>query len=126
MKKTTDRTLLYIGISLFAIFLGIVSISVINRVKSGSSEVRARASATAGVKYIGSVVANNPDSGTVIVTDVQPYNNLTLNFGQWTVSPPSGYNYATYPVGTNITMTVDPKTFAIDKRTFTAKEIRKK
>lgn len=118
--------MILIFISVGVIFLGIIITGFINRSKSGSADIRARATAPVGLEYFGVVSETNADMNAIVVTNLQPHNNDTVNFGSWIVTPPGGFNFSDFTVGTKVSIKVDPKTFLIEKHTVVAKEISKR
>lgn len=123
MNKKSNTSLILIALSALLIVGGIVITSFINNNQSGSSDIRAKAGQESGVRYQAVVSDINQDEGIVIVDSVTPYDNPGNNFGQWSVIPPSGYNFASMPIGTTVILTIDGKTFNITTHTMTAKKI---
>jgi len=126
MDKKNNTSLILIAISALLILGGIVITTIINNAQSNSTDIRAKASPETGVKYQAVVSEVNQDAGVITVSNVQPYNNPSNNFGQWNVTPPSGFNFASTPAGSEVIITVDSKTFNITTHTMTAKAMVRK
>lgn len=126
MKKKSDHTMLFIFISIAIVLSGIVITSLINSSKTEGEDIRARASTSNGLTYFATVSETNRDMNAIVVTSLMPHNNDKVNFGTWIVTPPGGFNFSDFTVGTKVALKVDPKTFLIDKHTLVAKEITKR
>jgi len=101
-------------------------VAILNKTApSGSStDVRARAGTQYTLKLIGVVNSVNETKGTVEVTGVQFADTnragAPQNLGDWTVTAPTGFNFASVTPGTAITMGIDVNTFNIATHTVTA------
>lgn len=118
--------MLFIFVSVGIIFLGIVITSILNRNSGTGVDIRARATESTGLEYFGAISETSADLNAIVVINLQPHDNMDVNFGTWIVTPPGGFNFSEYTVGTNISLKVDPETFMIDKHTVVAKEIEKR
>jgi len=123
LKNKKDQTYLFVGISVGIIFLGILASNIIDRTKP--ADFRAAAGTETGVSYVGVLLESNQGNGTITLGNVYPKSNPKLNYGEWTVTAPSGYNFAEISPGTFAEVTADPKSVYIDKRVMTAKKIVK-
>ena len=122
-KHKKDNTFLYIISTVTFIFLGIILTTVINKTKS--SDVRAKASATAGIEA--TAVVSSVDSETnAIKVDELTFASSKTNLGSWTITPPSSFLLSSIIVGNAIKLTIDPTHFDIQTHTLTAKKIQKK
>ena len=118
-----DNTFLYIISTVTFLFLGIILTSVINKTKS--SDVRAKASATAGIEATAVITSVDSETNTIKV-DGLTFASSKTSLGSWTITPPSSFLFSSIIVGNNIALKIDPAHFDIQNHTLTAKEIKKK
>jgi len=127
MKETPakkDNSFLYIISTITFIFLGIILSSVINQSKS--KDVRARASAISGVAATGVISEIKSDTNVVIVNNLAFASSPQSSMGSWIVTPPTTFKLDSISVGNAVSILIEPSSLAIEKHTFTAKEIKKK
>lgn len=127
MKKQTPRWPLYITVTLVIILSGIVTSSIIDRTKKDSStDIRARASVTYGLKLNGVIVDTNLSTQTITVDRMTLVSNTEIAYdGTWTVHVPQGYVIDQNPIGSKVQMIADPTQFDIRNHTLTAKQIKR-
>jgi hypothetical protein len=108
------------------ILLAVVLVAVLNRSSPTSSpaDVRARAGAKSTLKLIGVVNSVNEAKGTIGVTGVHFADSnragAPQDFGDWTVTAPAAFNFASISPGSTVTIGIDANTFNIASRAVTA------
>lgn len=89
-----------------------------------SSDVRARAGTKNTLNLVGVVDSVNETKGTILVTGVQFADanraGAPQNFGDWTVTAPAAFNFASISPGSTVTIGIDANTFNIASRAVTA------
>ena len=112
--------------SIIVILLAIGFVAVLGNAKpSGpSTDVRARAGNQSALQLVGIVNSVNEDKGAIGVTAVQFANSdrsgEPQNLGDWTVTVPSAFNFASVSQGTAVTIGVAATTFNISSHEVTA------
>ncbi len=121
-----NKTYIFIFGSIILIFLGMALVAIIGKTapSSPSSDIRARAGTQTALKLVGVVASVNEAKGTLQVTDVQlaetSRSGAAQNYGEWTITAPPGFNLASVPPGTSVTIGVDSSTFNIASHAVTA------
>jgi hypothetical protein len=121
-----NKTYLFIFGSIILIFLGVALVAIIGKaVPAGSSsDIRARAGIPKALKFVGVVASVDEGKGTVQVTGVQlaatNRSGEAQNLGDWTVTTPSAFNFASVSQGMNVTIGVDASTFNVASHAVTA------
>jgi hypothetical protein len=121
MKKANDKYYLYIIVTLAVVIFGIMLTSMIGQLKPNkTTDVRARASASTGLKINGTVAEVNPDSGSFTVTNAAFDESKAKLTGTWTVQYPTTFNAGTLSPGSGVLLTIDAQQFNIQAKTMTA------
>lgn len=120
------KNLLLLGSVIF-ILLAVALVAILDRTgsSSGSSDVRARASATNALQLNGTVNSVDEIQGTLLVDNVyladESRSADAQNLGSWIVTaPPGGFNFASVSPGQSVKIGIDAKTFLVESRTVTA------
>ncbi len=111
--------------SVLLIVLAIVVVAVIDRNGSGSgSDIRARAGQVFTLKLTGVVNSIDETAGTITVSSVQfdseSRSGEAKDLGEWLITPPADFNYASVSPGTPVLIGVDAKTFQVTSHKLTA------
>lgn len=112
--------------SVVLILLAVALVAILDRTtpKSGSSDVRARATSKQALTVTGVVVSVDEAKGTLTVDNIQLSDgNRTgapQNYGTWIVTAPVAFNFASVPAGTQVTIGVDAQTFLVSTHTMSA------
>ncbi len=124
MQEDMKNPNVFLVASVALILLAMGLLAVFNRSKTDTTDVRARASSAQTLKVIGTVIGINEENGTVDVANVvfaeKSRSGEAQNLGAWRVTAPAGFNFASAPEGTSVTIGVDPKTFQVTSHTMTA------
>ena len=123
MNKKSDRTMLYIAVSVILLVLAIAATSLINSRPASETDIRAKASLQTGLVYDGIVNSINTSSQTVVLESLNPIDNGMALSGNWTIQVPSTVSLSGISIGSKIQITVDSKTFDIQNRTMGVKKI---
>jgi hypothetical protein len=122
-----NRTYLYIFGSVIIIVLGIALVAILDKAapQTGSAtDIRAQAGTQYTLKFTGLVNTVNQTKGTVDVTNVQMADSSRQgspqDLGEWTVTPPAEFNFASVSPGMSVTIGVDASTFNIANHAVTA------
>lgn len=121
-----NKTYLFIFGSLIIILLAIAMVAILGKVtpKGSSSDVRARAGSQSALKLVGVVASVDEGKGTITVTGVQfaetDRSGAPQNLGDWTVTAPPAFNFASVSPGMTVTIGVEASTFNIASREVTA------
>ncbi|MCX6793884.1 MAG: hypothetical protein NTY06_02150 [Candidatus Gottesmanbacteria bacterium] len=121
-----NKSNLFLFVSVILILLAVALVAILDKtVPTGSSiDVRARAGTQNALKLVGVVASVNEAKGTVELTGVQFADTnragAPQNLGDWTVTAPTGFNFASVTPGTAITMGIDVNTFNIKNHTVIA------
>lgn len=121
-----DKSNLFIFGSIILIFLGIVLVAIVQKNAPGgtSTDVRARAVTQNTLKITGIVYAVDEVKGIIQVTNVQfddtSRAGAPQNLGDWTITPPMGFNFASVSPGVAATIGVNASTFNIASHEVTA------
>jgi hypothetical protein len=123
MKNKTY--LVFVG-SFVLILLTVALVAIIGKaVPAGSSsDIRARAGTQNALKFVGVVTSVDEAKGTLQVTGVQladtSRSGEAQNYGNWTVTAPPAFNFASVSPGMTITIGVEPTTFNVPSHAVTA------
>lgn len=108
------------------ILLGIALVAIVkkNAPAGTSTDVRARAVTQNTLKMTGTVNTVDEAAGIIQVMNVQFDDTSRAgepqNLGDWTVTPPTGFNYVSVSPGTTVTIGVNASTFNIASHEVTA------
>ncbi len=122
MKK---GNLILVGSVVF-VLLAVALVAVLDKSSSSTStsDVRARAGTNIALKLEGVVSAVDEARQTVEVANLQfsaeSRSGEAKDLGNWLVTPPSGFNFASISPGTRVMIAVDSSTFQITKHELTA------
>lgn len=117
MKKTSG--VIYIIAAVLLIIVGIVTTTIISSVKDKqpTSDIRAKAGTTNTLKLTGTISEINDVESTLTVTNVQfsqdSRSGEAKNYGTWTVTPPSGFEFGSAAPGLTATFTVETTSFNV-------------
>lgn len=123
MKNKTN--LILFG-SVILILLAVALVAILDKTAptSSSTDVRARAGTQNTLKLVGVVNAVNETKGTVQVTGVQfadtNRSGAPQDLGDWTVTAPAAFNFASVSPGTAVTIGIDAATFNISSHAVAA------
>ncbi len=114
--------------SVVFILLAVALVAILDKTStgSGSSDVRARAGSktTTALQLTGTVASTDETKRTLTVNSVQfAQKNLSgpaKDLGTFTVTAPSGFNFASVQPGTQVIISIDSATFQVTNRTVTA------
>lgn len=124
MQKDMKNPNIFLIASVALILLAMGVLTILNKTKSSSTDVRARANSAQALKVIGTVIGVDEANGTVDIANVvfaeKSRSGEAQNLGAWRVTAPAGFNFASAPEGTSVTIGVDPKTFQVTGHTMTA------
>lgn len=104
------------------IVAGVITTTIINVIKNNQNEVdiRAKAGTLNTLKFMGVVSQINDIDGTIMVNDVQltqeSRSGNAVNYGIWTVTPPTSFSLFSAQPGTKISFTVSTNTFNVASR----------
>jgi hypothetical protein len=125
-KEMKNKTyLVFIGCFIL-ILLTIALIALLgNAVPMGSSsDIRARAGTQNALKFVGVVASVDDVKGTLQVAGVQlaetSRSGDAQNLGNWTVTAPPAFNFASVSPGMTVTIGVEASTFDIASHAVTA------
>ena len=117
---------LFLVASVVFILLAVALVAILDRTSPGSqtSDVRARAGTQYTLKLVGVVAAVDEAQGKLEVTNLQfapeSRSGDAKDLGNWLVTPPAGFNFASVSFGMRVTIAVDSKTFQVTKHELTA------
>lgn len=123
MKNKTY--LVFAGISIL-IILTVALVAILGNAvpKGSSSDIRARAGSQNALKLAGVVASVDEAKGTVRVTGVQfaadSRSGAVQNLGDWTVTAPPTFNFASISPGMIVVIGVEASTFDISSHAVTA------
>ena len=112
--------------SVILIILAVALVAILNKSTpaASSTDVRTRAGTQYTLKLTGVVNAVNEAKGTIEVTGVQFADSNRAgepqNLGDWTVTAPAAFNFASVPPGTTVTIGVNATTFNVASHIMTA------
>jgi hypothetical protein len=121
-----NKTNLFIFGSLILILLAVALVAILDKTApaGSSNEVRTQAATQNTLKLNGIVNTVNGAKGTIQVINVQfATSNLAgapKNLGDWTVTAPVGFNFASVSPGTAVTIGVVAPTFNVANHAVTA------
>lgn len=121
-----NKTYLFIFGSIILILLGVALVAIIGKaVPAGSSsDIRARAGTQNALKLVGVVASMDEAKGTVRVAGVQfaadNRSGNAQNLGDWTVTAPPAFNFASVSPGMTVTIGVEAATFNVASHAVTA------
>ena len=124
-----SKTNVFLFGSVILIILAIALVAILDRTAKTSSttDARARAATQYTLKFIGVVSTVNEAKGTIDVSNVQfaDINRVGVpqNLGNWTVTAPATFNFASVSPGKNVTIGVNANTFNIASHAVTAVSI---
>ncbi len=114
-----NKTYVLIFGSIILILLGVALVAIIGKaVPTGSSsDIRARAGTQNALKLVGVVASIDEATGTLQVAGMQLAENSrsgeAQNYGEWTVTAPPAFNFASVSPGMTVTIGVDAATFNV-------------
>lgn len=120
-----NKTMLLFG-SILLIILAIAMVAILNRTSSTatSSDVRARAAVVKTLQFNATVNSIDETAGTVAVDNMyladESRSGDPKSMGSWTVTAPTGFNFASVSEGMRIIIGIDPKTLLAENHTVTA------
>lgn len=112
--------------SVLLIFMGMAIVAILNRNtgSASSTDVRARAANTYTLKLKGTVTEVNEAKGTIAASNVYfddtNRSGEQQNLGNWTVTAPPTFNFASVSPGVTITIGVAASTFNVASHALTA------
>ncbi len=112
--------------SVVLILFAVVLVTILNKSSpaGSSTDVRARAGTQNTLKFTGVVSSVIEAKGTIGVTRVQLADSNRSgepkNLGDWTVTAPAAFNFASLTPGMAVTIGIDPNTFNIASHAVTA------
>lgn len=121
-----NKTYLFVFGSIILILLGIALVAIISKSApaGSSSDIRARAGTQNALKFVGVVASIDEGQGTIQVADIQLADSSrsgdAQNYGNWTVTTPPTFNFASISQGSRVTIGVDPSTFNVANHAVTA------
>ena len=124
-----NKTNLFLFGSVALILLAVVLVTVIEKTSpiSSSTDVRARAGTQYALKFTATVNTINETKGTINVTGVQLADSNRIgdpqSLGDWTVTVPPSFNFASVSQGMTVTIGVDASTFNMTSHAVTAVSI---
>lgn len=128
LKKRPDAMIYAIALGVLVV-MGMITTAIIDRVKSSQNagDYRAKAGVTNTLKLTGIVESVNELAGTITVSNVEfasvSRSGKAVNYGRWTVTPPSTFNLMTINPGANISFTISADSFNVETRAVVASEI---
>ena len=119
------------AIALGALILaGVITTAIINVVKnnqSSATDIRAKAGVTNTLKLTGTIDSIDEIAGTITAIDVQftaeSRSGKPVNYGTWTVTPPTTFALSTAAPGAKVTFTVDSDSFNVVSKKVTAANV---
>lgn len=121
-----NKTYLFIFGSVVIILLAVAMVAILGNIKpnSSSSDIRARAGTQNALKLVGVVASVNETKGTISVTGVQfaesNRSGAAQNLGDWIVTAPPAFNFASISPGSAVTIGVEASTFNITNHAVSA------
>ena len=115
--------MIYIAASVVLMVFAIAATTLINNRNASQTDIRAKASAQAGVVYEGIVNAVDMTTGTLMVESLTPEKGGLPLSGIWTVLVPSTVSIGALSPGTAILVTVDAQKFNMKTHTIEAKNV---
>jgi hypothetical protein len=121
-----NKTNLFLFGSVILILLAVALVAILDKTAptGSSTDVRARAGTQTVLKLVGVVNTVNETNGTVQVTGVQFADanraGEPQNLGDWIVTAPAAFNFASVSPGTAVTIGIDANTFNIASHAVTA------
>ncbi|MBU1327292.1 hypothetical protein KKB64_03805 [Patescibacteria group bacterium] len=125
-SNKVPNSFIYFFASIGLIVVTIIMGFIIEKTKSSSTDIRAKAGVINTLKVNGTVTS--VDNGVLTVDNVffadDSRSGPAVNYGTWEVTPPQGYNAASAGSGTTIAITVETKTFDISSHKLKATKIQ--
>jgi hypothetical protein len=122
--KNKSTIILFGTVVLILLAVALVAILGRGTPSNSSTDVRARAGIQNALKFVGVVASVDEAKGTILVTNVQLADEdragKAQNMGEWTVTVPAAFNFASASPGTTVTIGVEATTVNIVSHTFTA------
>lgn len=122
--KSKANLFLFGSVVLILLAIALVAILAKTAPTGSSTDVRARAGTQNTLKLVGVVDSVNETKGTMLVTGVQFADanraGAPQNLGDWTVTAPAAFNFASISPGSTVTIGIDANTFNIASRAVTA------
>ncbi len=132
-KKPVSNSFIYFFGSVLLIITAIIATAILNTTNNSgaSQDVRARASVTSLMRMTAVVQSVDESKGLVVVTGLQfsgsapeGMQSVARNTGgSWNVSFSGNVNLASIGPGSRVDLQVNPSTFTIAERSFTAAAI---
>jgi hypothetical protein len=117
---------LFLFSSVVLILLAVALVAILGKTapKSSSTDVRARAGTQNTLKLVGIVTSVDETKGTILVTGAQfADSNRTgapQDLGDWTVTAPAAFNFASVSPGSSVTIGIEASTFNVSSHAVTA------
>lgn len=111
------------------IVAGIITTSIIGAIKNNQSatDIRAKAGVTSTLKLTGVVENIDASASTITVADVQftseSRSGKAVNYGTWTVSPPSTFDMVSLSPGASVEFTISADSFNVATKNVVASAI---
>lgn len=108
------------------VIAGIITTAIIDSVKNNQSatDIRAKAGVVSTLKLTGTVDTVDESAGTITVLDVQfadeSRSGKAVNYGTWTVTPPSTFSLLQATPGKKMMFTVQSDSFNVASKKVTA------
>jgi hypothetical protein len=121
-----NKTYVFIFGSIVLILLGMALVAIIGKSTPAgpSSDIRARAGTQTALKFVGVVASVDEVKGTIQVTGVKladsSRSGVAQNYGDWTVTAPPEFNFASVSPGTSVIIGIDASTFIITSHAVSA------
>jgi hypothetical protein len=121
-----NKTNLFLFGSLILIIMAVALVAILDKTApaGSSNEVRTQAGTQNTLKLTGVVNTVNGTKGTIQVMNVQFADTnragAPQNLGNWTVTAPAAFNFASVSPGTTVTIGVAASTFNVASRALTA------
>lgn len=125
----SNNSLLYFLASVGLVLITIVFTTIVDRTSStqNGTDIRARAAASATLKFTATVSAVDSAQGTLTVDNLRFTNktqgDIGKTLGTWKIIPPRGFILSSVKPGSKVTLSVNPKTFQITSHTLTSTAI---
>jgi hypothetical protein len=119
--------ILLFGGSVGLIIAAIVLTALIDFSRSNQkTSIPVRATKTVSTMVVVGRVSSFDETAHILVVDnVRFDDSKDKSLGSWRITPPESFVFSSYPIGTDVKITVNPVTFQIADKTFTAYEIEK-
>lgn len=129
MIKIKDKSNILLLSAFVLILFAIILTAILNKSGSNASltDIRTKAGLGTSLKAEGIVSSIDPAQGVFTLKDLhfvhKNRDDSKSNLGEWTVSPPAGFNVGSLREGSTVTVTFNPTTFLTTTKTMTATNI---